>query len=691
MPRPARPSPVRRAAIAAALCVPAAAIAQPRAAADAPFRVGPLLVRAGESATGAIPVPAGVDSGTQVPVSVIRGRRPGPVLALVAGTHGSEVAPVVALQRVRARLDAPNARDSLRGTVVLVHVANLPSFQARTVYYSPVDGKNLNRVYPGRPDGTVSERIAHAITTEVIDRADYLVDLHAGDGNESLRPYTYWSRLGLDPKVDSAARELALAWGADHIVVDDDRPRDRARTLYTQNTAQVRGKPSITTETGWLGVPDPEMVRRNEEGAFRLLRHLGMLPGAAERVARPVWLVRTSVLTSPATGTWHAAVERGHTVAEGTVVGTVTDFAGRPLAEVRAPFAGEVLYVIGTPAMRAGEPVAMLGQAGDPDAPRRTSAGAPAQPALGPAEAVSLLGDTLRRPALPPDARARLEAQLDSSRQALAADPASADAAIWVARRLGYLGRYREAVAALDTAIARHPADARLYRHRGHRFITLRRFDRAAADLERAAALVRGRPDEVEPDGQPNARGVPVGTLQSNVWYHLALARYLQGDWRRAADAAREGMRFTDAPDRLVSQAYWLYLALARQGRPDEARRVLARVRPGLDVIENGSYYALLRLYQGDSAAAAALPAAWARPAAAAPTAAPGAAALASPTDLAAAYGVTMWHALAGRAAEAAAVRRSILASGQWASFGYVAAEADAARAAGAARGESPN
>jgi tetratricopeptide (TPR) repeat protein len=288
-------------------------------------------------------------------------------------------------------------------------------------------------------------------------------------------------------------------------------------------------------------------------------------------------------------------------------------------------------------------------------------------------EAVSLLGDTLRRPALPPDARARMEAQLDSARRSLAADPSSADAAIWVARRLGYLGRYQEAIAALDSAIARHPRDARLYRHRGHRFITVRRLDRAVADLERAAALVRGTPDQIEPDGQPNARGIPVGTLQSNVWYHLALARYLQGDWARAAAAAREGMRFADTPDRWCRRrtgSTW-------RSRDRAARQRRARAgagAAGLDVIENGSYYRLLQLYQGDTAALAAIPAARALPAAAG-------VALASPTDQATAYGVTMWHTLAGRDAEAAALRRSLLASGQWAGFGYVAAEADEARA----------
>ena len=324
---------------------------------------GPLSVRGitaapGEKAHGMLAIPARGDSGTQIPISIIRGRQPGPTLALIGGTHGSEVAPIVALQRLRAM-----EFGELRGTVLVVHVANMPSFLGRTVYYSPIDGKNLNRVYPGKPDGTASERIAHAITTEVIERADYLVDMHAGDGNESLRPYTYWSSLGLDRRADSVSREMALAWGHERIVVDNDRPRDLAASLYTQNTAHLRGKPAITTETGWLGIPDELMIQSNVSAALRLMRYLRMLPGQAELVQHPIWIERTEVLRSPATGTWHAAVERGHTVAEGTLLGRVTDFFGKPIAEVRAPFAGEVLYIVGTPAMSKGEPVGMIGAA----------------------------------------------------------------------------------------------------------------------------------------------------------------------------------------------------------------------------------------------------------------------------------------------------------------------------------------
>jgi uncharacterized protein len=324
------------------------------------LRVGPVTARPGEKVSGFLEIPAGVDSGTRVPITVVQGREAGPTLALVAGTHGSEVAPIIALQRVRASLDPAQ----LRGTVILVHVANMPSFLKRTIYYSPIDGKNLNRVYPGRSDGTVSERIAHAITTEVIDKSDYLVDMHAGDGNESLRPYTYWNKLGLDARVDSVGREMALAWGHNHIVVDTDRPKDPKASVYTQNTAHVRGKPSITTETGYLGMPAEEMVQLNEAGAFRLMRYLRMVPGTVELVERPVYLERTVVLTSPETGIWYPQVGRGQRVGEGNAIGYLTDFFGTRVGEVRAPFAGAVLYVVGTPAMSKGEPVGMIGAVG---------------------------------------------------------------------------------------------------------------------------------------------------------------------------------------------------------------------------------------------------------------------------------------------------------------------------------------
>lgn len=336
------------------LFLPATALAQKPHAAT--FTVGTLTARAGERAAGFLDVPEGADGKTQIPVTLLHGTRPGPVLALVAGTHGYEYAPIVAMQRLTPRLDPRE----LAGTVIVVHVANMPSFLRRTIYYSPVDGKNLNRVYPGRPDGTLSERIAYVITREVIDRADYLVDLHCGDGNEALRPYSYWMKGG-DARVDEGSKQLALAFGLDHIVIDTERPSDPNASVYCANTAITRGKPAITTETGMVGRTDEKWLQLVERGVLSLLRHLKMLAGEPERVERPVWIDRYEVLRSPVTGIFYAQVEPGHTVAQGTLLGVVTDFFGNQLVEVRAPLSGVVLYVVATPPVSQGEPLAMVG------------------------------------------------------------------------------------------------------------------------------------------------------------------------------------------------------------------------------------------------------------------------------------------------------------------------------------------
>jgi hypothetical protein len=326
-------------------------------AAQEAFTVGAIRAQPGEIVSGFLSVPAGVDAGTEIPVTVIHGAQPGPVLALIAGTHGYEYAPILALQWVRAQIQGRN----LSGTVILVHIANLPSFLGRTIYYSPVDGKNLNRVYPGRADGTQSDRIAHVITTEVIERADYVVDLHCGDGNEALRPYTYWMKGG-DAEVDEASRQLALAFGLDHIVIDTERPSDPQAAVYTANTALTRGKPAITTETGQLGQTEFEQITLAMRGVWGLLQHLKMLPTLAAPlpVEQVVWLDKYEVVRSPERGLFRAAVKPGHMVATGALLGTLSDFFGNQRAEIRAPFAGVVNYVVATPPVNKGEPLAMV-------------------------------------------------------------------------------------------------------------------------------------------------------------------------------------------------------------------------------------------------------------------------------------------------------------------------------------------
>jgi predicted deacylase len=333
------------------------------ASAQTPVTVGGVTAQPGTTVYGELPLPArGADAATFIPFSIVNGARPGPVLTLVAGTHGAEYPPILALQRLRASIDPKD----LAGTILMVHVANMPAFLGRAIYYTPGDHKNLNRVFPGKADGTISERIADAITREFIDRTQYLVDLHCGDANESLRPYLYWTINASPPLVESV-RQMALAFGLDHIILDKGRPTDPAASLYLENTAITRGKPAMTIESGAMGQSDEESIARIERGVAGVLKHLKMRTAGPDPVQQAVFLGRNQVITSQHTGIWYPLVERGHTIAEGALIGRITDFQGRTIEEVRAPFGGEILYVVGTPPTSKGEPLGFIAALATPD------------------------------------------------------------------------------------------------------------------------------------------------------------------------------------------------------------------------------------------------------------------------------------------------------------------------------------
>lgn len=281
-------------------------------------------------------------------------------------------------------------------------------------------------------------------------------------------------------------------------------------------------------------------------------------------------------------------------------------------------------------------------------------------------EAVSLFGEPLYRPEPPAAIRARMERELAQALAAYNRTPHDADSIIWLGRRLGYLGRFTEAIAKFSEGIGKHPSDPRMYRHRGHRFITIRRFDDARRDLEYAVELIRGRVDEIEPDGQPNARNIPTSTLQSNIWYHLGLAYYLEGRFEDAVTAYRENLAVARNPDMLVAVSHWLYMSLRRLGRKDEAAAVLEAITPDMDVIENTSYHRLLLMYQGRFSPDSLLRT----------IAAPG-----SVEDVTVSYGVANWYLYNERRGEAEELLRKVLAQrAQWAAFGYIASEVEARR-----------
>lgn len=259
----------------------------------------------------------------------------------------------------------------------------------------------------------------------------------------------------------------------------------------------------------------------------------------------------------------------------------------------------------------------------------------------------------------------KLEDDLAKAKADYDAHADSENAAIWYGRRLAYLGRYRDAITAFTNAIDKHPASYKLLRHRGHRYITVREFDKAIADLTRAAELARGVPDEIEPDGAPNSKNIPRSTNQSNIWYHLALAHYLKGDFKDALECWARCTVFSRVNDDMfVATIYWRYLSLRRLGRPDEAAEVLKWIKPDMDIFENHAYHRLLLMFKGK------LTEAQVREGAADDAIA----------DATIGYGMGAWKQVNGDADGARASFEQVLRGQNWAAFGFIAAEAEVAR-----------
>ena len=280
-------------------------------------------------------------------------------------------------------------------------------------------------------------------------------------------------------------------------------------------------------------------------------------------------------------------------------------------------------------------------------------------------EAKGLDGRPFFAPELPAEARKRMEDSLAVATSDFVKNPDDVQNIVWVGRRLAYLSRYREAIDVFSRGVARFPQDARPVRHRGHRYITTRQFDKAIPDFEKAVKLMAGKPDEGEPDGAPGRRPSPSATLKFNIYYHLGLAHYLKGDFESALVAYRECMKYsTDNDDSLVATSDWLYMTLRRLGRKVEAEKVLEPIKEGMNVLDNGAYYQRLLMYKG----------------------------LRKPEDVLGSdeqdplqiatqgYGVGNFYLVNGDTERARAIFKRVVAGPQWAAFGFIAAEADLAR-----------
>jgi len=311
--------------------------------------VGTATAQRGQTAYGEIRVPQGSDAGTNMPVAVIHGAKPGKVVAFIAGSHGTEYASTVALTRLIARIDPK----TLAGTVIVAPLLNVASFEQMTVHTNPIDKKGMNSAYPGNPSGTQTERALALVTAQIVEPADVIVDLHGGDIDEDLRPYSYLIRTGKADQ-DDAAKKLVLAFGLDHIIVRDIDTANSASTRSLSGYSLWRGKTAIVAEAGRSGTVLAPDVDALINGGLNVLGSLKMITRPVPVMAKTTYIEGGSRVTTDKPGMFYATAKRDALVAANAIVGYTTDYLGRKTGDIRAPVAGLVTFIRGVPSMWAG-------------------------------------------------------------------------------------------------------------------------------------------------------------------------------------------------------------------------------------------------------------------------------------------------------------------------------------------------
>jgi len=316
--------------------------------ANARLAVGSLSAAPGEKRYGVIEF--AVDGRPyRLPMWLVNGRSDGPTVVVTAGVHAAEYASIAAALEFGRALDP----GTLRGRAIVVPVMNGPSFTARSIYVCPLDGRNLNRVFPGDAHGTASEQIAAWVSQQVIAQADYYVDLHGGDLVEALVPFTIFFRTG-EARVDEKSLEMARAFGIQYLV-SSETPGS------TFCAASRAGIPSILTEAGGQGLWTPEDVGRHTAGLDRLLRSLGMLPGGPPDPVPVTLLEQFLWLRSDHDGFWYPGVPVDAAVENGQTLGTVQDAEGHVLQAALSPARGRVLFIVTSLAINKADPLLAVG------------------------------------------------------------------------------------------------------------------------------------------------------------------------------------------------------------------------------------------------------------------------------------------------------------------------------------------
>lgn len=293
----------------------------------------------------------------ELPVKVIKGKADGPVFSIIAGIHGYEYPPIIAAQQIMSEIDP----GKLKGTLIIVPVANTAAFFGRSVFYNPIDGKNLNRVFPGKPDGSISEQLAHLITTQVIARSTVLLDIHAGDASEDLADFICYYDNKSTPQQTARARRLAESAGFPLLVVYPFNLNKTQPAEYAFKHATQQGITALSMEAGKLGTVQQKSVEQIKSGVHNILAELGMYETSRKPISKPTILNGQHYIKSPAKGIFYSDLKSGDQVVKGQKIGYITDVFGRQIADINADQKGIILYKVGTPPINEGETLLCIG------------------------------------------------------------------------------------------------------------------------------------------------------------------------------------------------------------------------------------------------------------------------------------------------------------------------------------------
>ncbi len=318
---------------------------------DKVISIATIAAAPGHSVSGKVEIKSSENS-SFIPITIVNGKKPGPTLVLLAGIHGSEYSPIIALQRLIPNINP----DEMSGAIIAVHIANIPAYLGRTIYISPSDGKNLNRSFPGKADGTLTERTAYFLTNEVYPLADAVLDIHSGDGNEQLRPswVGYYSEEE-NKEVVEASRKMAMVFGLKYANAFKGSLTPKSKAIWAGSAAVAMGIPSIDVEAGGMGIINDYAIEQIENGIKRIMDHMGILPSSLPPVTEPKIFGDRHSVNAPLDGSWFPLVDTEKMVVEGELIGYMTDWYGNRIFEARAPVSGMLILRLEAPPVKKGE------------------------------------------------------------------------------------------------------------------------------------------------------------------------------------------------------------------------------------------------------------------------------------------------------------------------------------------------